>query len=77
MPHITNSKGMLCRMLLILLLAQGWSGMAVADATPESSAATAVAVDDSTFRCIRDMSPVRQFYIDNLVGDIAGTLGGI
>jgi hypothetical protein len=30
MPHITNSKGMLCRMLLILLLAQGWSGMAMA-----------------------------------------------
>jgi len=71
-----NKQGILRRMLLTLLLVNSWMGMAVADATPGSTAtpATAVKVDDSTFRCIREMTPVRQFYVDNLLGDTAGTL---
>jgi len=71
-----NKQGILRRMLLTLLLVNSWMGMAVADATPGSTAtpATAVKVDDSTFRCIREMTPVRQFYLDNLLGDIEGTL---
>jgi len=56
-----------CRRLWILLLANAWVGMALADATM-------VKVDDSTFECIRKMTPVRQFYVDNLLGDIEGTL---
>ncbi len=58
---------MLGRMQLILLLANGWVGMALADAT-------SVKVDDSTFQCIRKMTPVRQFYVDNLLGNLKGTL---
>lgn len=27
-----------------------------------------------TFRCLSDMSPVRHFYVDNLLGDLDGTL---
>ena len=33
-----------------------------------------LAVNESSFRCIRQMTPVRHFYVDNLLGDIAGTL---
>jgi len=60
-------QAMLGRMLLILLLANGWVGMALADAT-------SVKVDDSTFQCIREMTPVRQFYVNNLLGNLKGTL---
>ncbi|HLA36031.1 MAG TPA: hypothetical protein VJ001_14300 [Rhodocyclaceae bacterium] len=31
-------------------------------------------VDESSFRCIRQMTPVRHFYVDNLFGDTTGTL---
>lgn len=34
----------------------------------------ALRVDDASFRCIRQMTPVRHFYVDNLLGNIAGTL---
>ncbi len=40
-----------------------------------ADAATAmVKVDDSSFHCMRQMTPVRHFYVDNLQGDLAGTL---
>jgi hypothetical protein len=31
-------------------------------------------VDDETFSCIRNMTPVRGFFVDNLLGDIEATL---
>lgn len=31
-------------------------------------------IDDSTFSCIRSMTPVRGFYVDNLLGDLEATL---
>jgi hypothetical protein len=31
-------------------------------------------IDAKSFRCIRQMTPVRQFYVDNLRGDLDGTL---
>ncbi len=34
----------------------------------------AVEVSDENFGCIRDMSPVRGFYVDNLLGDLEATL---
>ena len=34
----------------------------------------AVMVNESSFRCIREMFPVRHFYIDNLLGNTPGTL---
>lgn len=34
----------------------------------------AVQVDNETFGCIRDMTPVRGFYVDNLSGDLEATL---
>ncbi len=35
---------------------------------------TAVDITQDSFRCIRDMTPVRHFYVDNLFGDIDATL---
>lgn len=37
-------------------------------------AAEAIEVTDETFSCIRDMTPVRGFFVDNLLGDLEGTL---
>lgn len=31
-------------------------------------------VDADSFRCIREMTPVRHFYVDNLLGNLEGTL---
>lgn len=45
--------------------------VAVANAV---AAITEVNVDENSFSCIRDMTPVRHFYIDNLLGDITSTL---
>ncbi|MDP3650198.1 MAG: hypothetical protein Q8R67_00820 [Rhodoferax sp.] len=40
-----------------------------------ADAATAmVKVDDSSFHCMRQMTPVRHFYVDNLLGNVAGTV---
>ena len=38
------------------------------------AAENAIKIDDSTFRCIRQMTPVRHFYVDNLRGDIKGAV---
>jgi hypothetical protein len=35
---------------------------------------TAQDIDAKSFRCIREMTPVRQFYIDNLRGNLDATL---
>lgn len=34
----------------------------------------AVNIDKQSFSCIRDMTPVRHFYVDNVLGNIDGTL---
>jgi hypothetical protein len=40
----------------------------------DAPAGEAVKVSAESFRCIREMTPVRHFYVDNLLGDKAGTL---
>jgi hypothetical protein len=35
---------------------------------------TPVVITDESFSCIRDMTPVRHFYVDNLIGNLEGTL---
>jgi hypothetical protein len=35
---------------------------------------SALDIDAKSFRCIRQMTPVRQFYVDNLQGNLDGTL---
>ena len=31
-------------------------------------------VDDNSFKCITEMTKVRHFYVDNLLGNVAGTV---
>jgi hypothetical protein len=65
-----------------MVLVSGLPGVVVAadlPATPAATGASAVIaipvkVADNTFRCMRKMTPVRQFYVDNLLGNMAGTL---
>jgi hypothetical protein len=33
-----------------------------------------IAVDENTFECITEMTPVRGFFVDNLLGDLEATL---
>jgi len=40
----------------------------------DQSAERAVKVDDNTFKCITDMTLVRHFYVDNLSGNLQGTV---
>lgn len=42
--------------------------------TKSAVTTTVVNIDEESFSCIRDMTPVRHFYVDNLLGDIEGTL---
>jgi hypothetical protein len=42
--------------------------------TESAVTTTVVNIDEESFSCIRDMTPVRHFYVDNLLGDIEGTL---
>ncbi|MCJ8303714.1 hypothetical protein [Shewanella sp.] len=42
-------------------------------ATAEAASAV-ITIDEESFSCIREMTPVRHFYVDNLLGDIEGTL---
>ena len=36
--------------------------------------AASIDITDKSFRCMREMTPVRHFYVDNLAGDLQGTL---
>jgi len=46
----------------------------IAAPTWASDSPGAVEVNNETFGCIRNMTPVRGFYVDNLLGDLEATL---
>jgi hypothetical protein len=58
--------------LLTMALALSLGLTAVSQAA--DPAAALVKVDDASFKCMRQMTPVRHFYVDNLLGDISATL---
>lgn len=49
-------------------------GLGLVGHAADVPATAAVQVDDSSFDCIRKMQPVRHFFVDNLLGNKAGTL---
>lgn len=49
-------------------------GIATTGQSIDVPASHAVTVTESSFRCIREMVPVRHFYIDNLLGNTPATL---
>src|SRR5690349_17487469 len=42
--------------------------------TDQAAKAEAIKVDDNTFKCITEMTPVRHFYVDNLRGKLKETV---
>jgi len=65
----------------LALSAIGFTAHAAAPALPDQPLAAkttplsaAMKIDDGSFRCIRQMTPVRHFYVDNLLGNKEGTL---
>ncbi|WP_193540154.1 hypothetical protein [Rhodopila globiformis] len=52
----------------VVLLVTTWAQAA------DQGAERAVKVDDGTFKCITDMTAVRHFYVDNLAGNLKGTV---
>ncbi len=70
------SREFACRMptgLAACLTAIGLLAMAPARAA-DTTAAQAIQVDNGSFRCIRQMTPVRHFYVDNLLGHVDATV---
>ncbi|EDQ00807.1 hypothetical protein [Shewanella benthica] len=66
---IVLTTGQWAMILFITLI----SSTASYAATPEAASAV-MTIDEESFSCIREMTPVRHFYVDNLLGDIEGTL---
>ena len=58
---------------LVVLLATMCLIVATAQAA-DNAAEPKVKVDDNSFKCITDMTPVRHFYVDNLLGNVEGTV---
>jgi hypothetical protein len=58
---------------LLVLPATMYLLVATAQAA-DSASEPKVKVDDNSFKCITDMTPVRHFYVDNLLGNVEGTV---
>ena len=52
---------------LLLVLPSAWILQA-------AETAATFKLDETSFRCMREMTPVRHFYVDNLAGNLDGTL---
>ncbi len=65
MPHTLRSS------TLALFASFVLAGASQVVAAPEGQV---VEVTADSFRCIRDMTPVRHFYVDNLLGDVDATV---
>lgn len=78
---------MLINLSRSLVILAALTALSVKAETPQASAVKAevevarsvldtkaVKVDETSFSCIREMTPVRHFYVDNLLGDIKSTL---
>jgi hypothetical protein len=58
---------------LLVLPATMWLLVAAAQAADNASEPK-VKVDDNSFKCITEMTPVRHFYVDNLLGNVEATV---
>ena len=59
-----------CTVTSVLLL--GPAAMGASPAAPAASAS--FSIGDASFKCITEMTHVRHFYVDNLAGNLAGTV---
>ena len=67
LSHLTASIAAMSYAVMLLLVA------GYANAT-DSSSEPKVKVDNNSFKCITDMTPVRHFYVDNLLGNVQATV---
>jgi len=58
------SRTLLASMLLLV----------AAQVEAETASAPRLKIDNHSFKCITEMTPVRHFYVDNLLGNLAGTV---
>jgi hypothetical protein len=65
--RLVVSTSIVLRALMFLLIA-------VSAHAADNSSDPKVKVDDTSFKCITDMTPVRHFYVDNLLGNVDGTV---
>ncbi|WP_211097367.1 hypothetical protein [Herbaspirillum sp. ST 5-3] len=63
-------KGSIMRSLCCAAMALA----AIGPANALDTTTNAIKIDDGSFKCIRQMTPVRHFYVDNLRGNIDATL---
>jgi len=63
---VVSVTTVLCAMAFFLI--GSYAGAADSDSEPK------VKVDNTSFKCITDMTPVRHFYVDNLLGNLEGTV---
>ena len=68
-----NTKTMAAKQLTNVLSPSRTTALSI-PSTPIEKSDVVVNVDDKSFRCIRKMTPVRHFYVDNLLGNIDGTV---
>ena len=64
-PVVSTSK-VLCALMFLLI--------AVSARAADNASEPKVKVDDTSFKCITDMTPVRHFYVDNLLGNVEATV---
>jgi hypothetical protein len=67
LSHLMRSLSIALSAIMFLLTAIH------ADAA-DSDAQSRLKIDNHSFRCITEMTPVRQFYVDNLLGNLEGTV---
>jgi hypothetical protein len=67
------SDGRLARACAVAVLAVG-SMFFVGSVGAADNTAKPIPIDDSSFKCIKDMKPVRHFYVDNMLGNVAATV---
>ncbi|MBM3396632.1 MAG: hypothetical protein FJY37_18790 [Betaproteobacteria bacterium] len=56
------------------LLSAAFGVLAITATSTGITASPQIHVDNNSFRCIKEMAKVREFYVDNLIGNLEGTV---
>lgn len=76
---MARPQALACLLAFGLALPAGFAGaedaaMPASTPTPAAAAPAPVEITANSFKCMRDMTPVRDFFVDNIAGDLDGTL---
>jgi hypothetical protein len=63
-----------CVAISVLLVGPAIAASPAAPASPAAATPASFPISDSSFKCITEMTHVRHFYVDNLAGNLAGTV---